>query len=322
MNEQMEIAVIPAQQEQEQNNAPLIKLVQLPIIEERLRDLKPYVQQRVAAAMAMPCTEETVSEVKNLRAELNALATEAENRRKEVKKAIEAPYKQFQTVYDECIGNLFKEADKDLKGKIDAVENGMKEACEAGLRKLFGDLVAAHHLEWLQYERAGIKVSLTDAKAKTQPPKKLRDALTQFVERVAQDVDMILSLPDANEIMVEYRQTLNAPVAIQTVNLRHQRMAEAEAERARRDEARKQEQEAAARVAEAAQQFEAPQPVQFAPPVAVQEPEPPVQEIPVVQEAPAPEVYTVKFAVSGTLDQLLDLKRFMENGGYTYTDIE
>lgn len=313
-HDQMEISIVPAQQKH--GNGPLIKLVQLPIIEERLRELKPWVEQRVSQAMAMPCTDETVTEIKNIRAELNALFNEAEAHRKGVKTAVMKPYDDFEAVYKECITEPFKRADVDLKGKVVAVETGMKQLCEDGLRKLFGELTAAHHLAWLQYERAGIRVSLTDAKAKTQPPKKLRDALTQFVERVAQDVTMIHVLPDANEIMVEYRQTLNAPVAIQTVNLRHQRMAEAEAEKARRAEALKREQEAAARVAEAAQQFEAPQPVQFAPPVAV-------QEVPVdVQEAPAPETYTVKFAVSGTLDQLRDLKMFLANGGYTYTDIE
>ena len=318
MTEQMEISVIPAQQEQ--NNGPLIKLVQLPIIEERLRDLKPYVQQRVAAAMAMPCTEETVSEVKNLRAELNALATEAENRRKEVKKAIEAPYKQFQTVYNECIGNLFKEADKDLKGKIDAVENGMKEACEKGLRELFAELTTARHLPWLKYEQVGVRVSLTDAKAKTQPPKKLAAQVTDFVERVAQDVEMIGGLPDAAEIMMEYRQTLNAPGAIQTVKLRHQRIAEEQVETERLAKIQQEEAEAAAKVAEIAREMEEPvqQVMGFQPaaPVAA-----PVFE-PVATVVVVPETYTVKFAVSGTLEQLRSLKAFLESGGYEYTDIK
>lgn len=308
MDEQLAIIAAP---EQEQSQVPIIRLMQLPVIQERLREVKPFVEARVQAALAMPCTDDTLTEIKATRAELNALFAEAETQRKGVKQAIMEPYNNFEAVYKECISAPFSKADAELCSKVNAVENGMKQTCEDGLREHFAKLTTSHHLAWLKYEQAGIKISLTDAKAKTQPPKKHRDHLTQFVESVARDVDMILSLMDAAEIMEEYRRSLNATQAIQTVNLRHQRIREAQIEAERLAEQKKREQEAAARVAEAAQQFEAPKPVQFAPPVPVQE-----------QPPEAPAVFTVKFAVSGTLEQLKYLKRFLEDNGYNYEDIQ
>ena len=46
------------------NNIIVVK--QLPIIEERLRELKADIESRTSAAMSMECTEDTVKEVKKI----------------------------------------------------------------------------------------------------------------------------------------------------------------------------------------------------------------------------------------------------------------
>lgn len=113
----------------------------------------------------------------------------------------------------------------------------MKRRCEDGLRDYFAELCAVHHLDWLTYERAGIKVDMASAKAKT--PKKLREQLVSFVVGVAESVERIGSLEDAGEIMVEFQRSLNAADAICTVQERHRRIEEQKAAQ----EARKAEQE-------------------------------------------------------------------------------
>ena len=320
MNDQMEIAVpgcqavVPA----EIPLAQLIVLRQIPVIEDKLLEYKATIESRVSAAVAAAMDADSIDEVKRVRAELRKEAETVDNMRKAIKQEAEKPIKALDATFKTCATNAYAQADKILKEYIDNGENALKNACENGLRDLFAELTTAHHLPWLKYEWAGIRVSLTDAKAKTQPPKKLAVQVTDFVERVAQDVAMIGGMPDAAEIMTEYRQTLNAPGAIQTVKLRHQRIAEEQAEAARRAEIRRQEEEAAARVAEIAQQME--EPVQQ---VMGFQPAAPVAAPVVEPVAPAaPETYTVKFAVSGTLGQLRSLKSFLESGGYEYTDIK
>ena len=49
----------------------LIRLVQLPVIEERLRDLKEATERRTDQAMSMVCAPDTLAAVKTVRAELN-----------------------------------------------------------------------------------------------------------------------------------------------------------------------------------------------------------------------------------------------------------
>lgn len=211
----------------------LIRVTQLPIIEERLRSMKDQVDQRVEAALSLVCTEETIQAVKAERAALNKEFAALEEQRKAVKAAVMGPYETFEAVYRECVSDAFRRADAALKGKINDTESEMRRRCEEGLREYFAELCAVHHLDWLEYERAGIKVDMASAKAKT--PKRLREQLAQFVAGVSESVDRINLLDDAEEIMVEYMRTLDAADAICTVHDRHRRIEEERAAREARD---------------------------------------------------------------------------------------
>ena len=272
----------------------LIRVAQIPIIEDRLHEVKARVDKRVADAMALVCTEETVQTVKATRTELNKEFGELEDLRKAVKAAVLDPYNRFEAVYRECVSIAYKSADADLKQKVNDVETDMKRRCEDGLREYYMELCAAHRIDFVPFERTGVVVSLADAKAKTQPPKKLREQLTQFISKVDQDVNLIASMDDADEIMEAYHKSLDAAVAIGIVQERHRRIEEAKAARAAREEEQSRE-------AEAVKKVEA-----FAPPV-VREPE--VAAEPIVR---------CRFTVTATKTQLKKLKEFMNMEGIQY----
>lgn len=271
----------------------LIRVAQLPVIEEQLRSVKSAVDARVMEALAMECTEDTVQTVKAERAELRKQFDDLEERRKAVKAAVMGPYNQFEAVYKECISDAFKGADASLKRKIDDVEGEIKRRCEDDLRAYFDELCLAHHIGFLRFEQAGVKVCIADAKQKT--PKKLREQLVQFVARAASDVDRIADMDDAEEIMVEYQKSLNLADAIGTVLDRHRRIqAQREAAKARD----------AARAAEAAavQKVDA-----VAPPIQVQAD--PLDEI----------IDCCAFTVIGaTRRQLRKLREFLKQEGIRY----
>lgn len=267
----------------------LIKVTQLPVIEEQLRTVKDRVDGEVKQALSLVCSEETLAAVKNARADLSKRFAELEGMRKAVKKAVMDPYERFESIYRECVSDAFKRADGELKGKISAVELEIKQRCEESLREYFAELCDAEHLDFLRFEQSGVKVDMISAKQKT--PKKLREQLTAFVSGVAQSVNLIATMDDAEEIMVEFQRTLNAAEAIGTVQERHRRMeAERTAQEARKA-AREQEQAASAKVDA------------LAPPVALAQEE---------------TEYTCTFKVRGTMHQLKALKAFMEKEGIRY----
>lgn len=266
----------------------LIRLIQLPVIEERLRDLKEATEHRVAEAMSLVVSDETLTAVKNVRAELNRDFTEYENQRKAVKAAIMAPYDRFEAVYRECVTEPFKRADADLKGKIDATEREIKGRCEKQLEAYFQELCAVNHVDFLTFAQTGVKVDMASARSKT--PKKLMDQLRIMVEGCAQAMATIDGMEHGDEIAVEYKKCLDLTFAIRLVTERHQKL---EAERQRKAEMEKY---TVSPVPEPAEVTPVPKRVQKA----------------------AVEYLTCTFTVTDTRERLKLLKNFLDSNGYQY----
>ncbi len=264
----------------------LIRVTQLPQIEERLRDFKEAVTQRTEEAKSLVCTEESLAFVKQYRSDLRREFDELEAQRKQVKAAIFAPYESFEAVYKECVADAFKAADAALKGKIDEAEGEIKKRCEDGLREYFDELCAAHGLDWLTFERSGVKVDMASAKQKT--PKKLREQLKDFVDSVDMDCEAIANTQHADEVMAEYKRCLRYSEAVAIVQARHQRM---EQERAALE----------ARSAQKAAEAEAVRKVEdVVPPVVVEEKK------------------TATFTVTDTRERLIALREWMKANNYQY----
>lgn len=237
----------------------LIRVTQLPVIEEELRALKETVDNRIAEALALVCTEETVQTVKSERTQLRKDFEALEAQRKAVKAAVLGPYERFEGIYKECVSDSYKKADAALKGKIDETEAEIKRRCDESLREYFAELCEVNHLDWLEYERAGIKVDMASAKAKT--PTKLRKQVAEFVAYVNESVNLIADMDDAEEIMVEFIRSLDVGQAIGTVQDRHRRIEAERAAKEEREAAQKADIEAVERVVQVQKSY-TPRPVE------------------------------------------------------------
>ena len=270
----------------------LMKVTQLPVIEEHLRSRKEQTEQRVAEAMSLVCTDETLTSVKNIRAEMNREFADAETQRKAIKAAIMEKYDSFEAVYRECIADPYKRADADLKAKIDAAESEIKSRCEEMLLCYFQELCAVNEINFLSFGQTGVKVDMASARAKT--PKKLMEQIKLKVDGVAQDMKTIGTMGEnAPEIMVEYKKNLDLSLAISVVNERHRR-AEEEREAVKRH--------TVSPAARAAGDTVAAAP----------------QVVPKRVEQAAVERLTVSFRVTDTRERLRLLKQFLVSNGYQY----
>lgn len=268
----------------------LIAIKQLPILEECAHAAQKEVEERIFVASSMVCTEDTVKAVKANRSENRKLLDSIKMQIRDVEDALLAP---FSPIKEFCKNELIaplEALDERQKQDISDVEDGIiKARCEADLRRYFDELCAVHHLDWLTYERAGIKVDMASAKAGT--PKKLRERLAAWVEHVSQQVDAIQKMEYSDKILYEYKLSLNFASAIDIVHDRHRRIEEQKTAQ----ESRKAEQ---AREAEMVRRVEA-----LAPPVVVETPEP---------------VVKCTFTVHTTKGQLRKLKEFLIMEGIQY----
>lgn len=275
----------------------IMRVVQLPVISEQLKTLKDNVTARTQLAKHMDCTPETLAECKALRAELNREFSDAEARRKEIKTAVEAPYKEFEAVYKSCISDAYRLADSILKEKIRTVEEAIKDECDERLRDYFAELCMAEGVDWLSYEQIGVTVDMASAKQKT--PKKLMEQIRAAVIGSKQDVEALRGMENAAELLAEYKQCLSLPAAISRVAERHAR---AEQERAR--EAARREQTATAAVVRQADDT----PEDYTP-------------LPQHIASVAPETLTIGFRVTDTRERLKLLRNFLIQNHYSYENL-
>lgn len=272
----------------------IIQVKQLPIIVEQLHEVKAEVTAKVEQALSLVCTEDTVKDVKKVRSELNKELKDYEERRKAVKKAIMTPYEQFETVYKDCISDTYKKADTELKGKIDSVENELKEQKKAEVKGYFDEYLQSKGIDFVTFENAHINVTLSASM------KGLKEQVKAFVDKIVDDLNLINTQEHKDDILYEYKQSLNVSNAITTVTNRYKAIEEAKAREEERKAREQAEAEAAAKVESV---------VESAAPPTVEPIAPPVEE---------EKTYTLKFTVRGTMPQLKALKEFMNNGGYDY----
>lgn len=308
-------------------NTEIIVVKQLPIIEEQLRTVQQNIQSMVNDVLSMECTEETVKAVKKARADLNAQFKELEVRRKAVKTQIEAPYKAFEAVYKSCAGDIFADADRKLAQKIRAVEDGLREKRASTVRSYFEEYRDSLNLpaDLADYRYAGINVTLSATE------KSLKAQAKAFLDRIKDDLSLIGTQPDPDEVLTEYRECRNVARAVQIVRERHARI---EAERRRREEeqeAQRKAQEHAAeveQVIEEEEQLSMPEPTEapadeFHAPVAEPVPEEKPEEEATTEPEhgefePLPLLYCTVIKVTGTKQQLKDLKKYIIDGGMSY----
>lgn len=270
----------------------LIIVKQLPIIEENLLALKQEIEEKADRAIHLVCTEDTVKEIKVVRTDLNKEFAELETQRKFVKDQVMKPYEAFELVYKDCVSEIYKKADKDLKTKIDEVEDGLKKEKENKITEYFNEYLQSNGIDFVTYDKASIKVSMSDSL------KSLKDKAKAFIDKICEDIDLIKTQQYADEIMVEYENTLNVSTAVTTVSNRRKALELKKEQEAARIEAQ-------AKTVEAVKQID--KIVELAAPVAK-----PVEIL--VKE----KQYKATFEVQGTLDELKAVKAFLENGGYKY----
>lgn len=282
----------------------LIVVKQLPIIQERLKELSTEIDKKVENAKSLICTEETVKEVKQVRADLNKDFKDLEMQRKLVKEQVLAPYMQFEEIYKQYVSDKYKNADIELKNKVDSIENELKNRKEQEIRDYFEEYKKANNIDFIAYGQARINVTLSASM------KSLKEQAKAFIDKIVDDLKLIETQEHKAEILVEYKQSLNVGNAITTVTNRFRAIEE---EKRRQEELKQRQLEEAKRIVEqnikiqeeatkkALDNFVAPE----------------VLQVPVIEEKQE-EILTLKFTVKGTRTKLKELKQFLESGGYDY----
>lgn len=266
----------------------LIVVKQLPIIEQQLKTISKDIDERIAEIEKLEVNESTIKEVKKVRSEFKKDFMELEEKRKQVKKSILSPYEQFEEIYKNYVTNKFTKADNDLKNKIDAIEKTLKDKKEKEVKEYFEEYKKANKIDFVEYKQINIRVGLSDSL------KSLKEQVKKFIDQRVDDLNLIYTLEHKTEILVEYKQSLNASLAISNVNKRFKAIEE-EKQKIKRD---KELEKVIVDIEKDSDKYNE------------------ILERP--EEVIESKEYTLKFTVRATKIKLQELKKFLKNGGYIY----
>ena len=242
MNDKEEMIIV-------KDNPNLIVINQLPVISEQLDMVKAEIQRRTAFADTVTVSEENRQEIKKMRAAMNAEKSRLDDVYKTAIEKVIAPIQAVQDKYKDCVG-LYTKANSQLKAKIDVIEDGLKLAKENSVKEYFEELVTAKKIDFISFERLGLKITLSVSE------KKLKEQVNNIVERVATDLKAIEIQENKEEILVEYKKSLNVSEAVSIVDARHKAIQAEKERKAKQAEQRARELAAAKAVEDAARQQE------------------------------------------------------------------
>ena len=204
----------------------VITIVQLPVIEERLKEISLQAQVKCDKALALPCDEDSYKEKKKARAELRTDFEEIEKQRKAVIAAVNEKLKPFLETYAALITSVYSETDKKLKEDIDSVTFKIIEEKRNGIKDYFDELMCAKFPngkpDFVTFENVGLDITMSISR------KKAEAACLSFVEKLYSDIEYI-TLKDDPELYSEYARTLDLTIAQTNIEKRRRDKAAAEA---------------------------------------------------------------------------------------------
>lgn len=251
------------------------------LIKDRALSIKSFYENLVIAE----------DDVKDMKAEMAAL-----NKTKDVVKKYRIDIvKEFNKPLDEFVANaketekLLSEAHDSLKSQVKVFEDARLEERKQEVIEYFNEYAKSLDIDFVPFESSGLSVGLSGSM------KSYKEACKNFLDRIDSDLKLIYSQDEEsiNEILVEYKKSLNVGNAIITVKER-KRALELEKERQEALNALKAKEEEVVKK---------------------------VEEVTAPKEVVEPKKYTARFKVTTTLDQLKDLKKYMDLKGINYESI-
>lgn len=160
--------------------------------------------------------EENKSSLKNLRTELNKELREYENARKEIKKIVEQPYKDFEVEY-KVLKEVYDEASSLLREKIDEVEDAQREEKKNNLVIYFNELKVSlnetikelgFNLDFVSFDVLGLNITISASETS------LRKQVNETLERVCNDLRVISGNAHKSRLYAKYSVNLDLSRAL------------------------------------------------------------------------------------------------------------
>jgi len=192
-----------------------ISLKQSPIIQykQELKIIGKSIDERLEKLdlKNQVATIDTLKFQKELRADFNKELKEYESQRTLIKKEILKEYDEFETLYKSEVKGKIEKAVETLKDNIAFVEDDLRSKKEKTIKDYFNELCLNKKIDFLTFDQTDINITLS------VNDKQYKEKCVEFVNKVADDLELIDTQFNKTEILVEYKTSLNAARSIKTI---------------------------------------------------------------------------------------------------------
>lgn len=257
-------------------------------IEDNIKKVKDFAIQTKEYYTGIVFTEATKEEAEKEKADINKFKKQVEDLRKKIVKKYNEPISIFE--------QTAKEAEKLLTEAYDLINTQVKvfdakelEKVREKVESYFDEYAASKGIDFIKFVHMNLSITKGLLTATNNLTKKTQEMINEFIDKCEKDLNLINTLENKDEILIEYKKTLNAADSIALVMDRHKQL-----ENMKKQEEMKEEQKITDEVM--LEKIEKA----LSAPKEIEEKE---------------EVFEMTFTVKGTKTQLKELKQYLVERG-------
>ena len=187
----------------ELNINEIVKIEALPKIFYELEKVGEYLDTELAEIKKMDVSEESKQSIKKVRANINEMLKQFEDKRKEIKNKCLEAYTLFEEKYNGEVKNKLTNASEELKDAISVIETKQIKQKEDEIFAFIDEHIHANHLDNIIMTPeviifANLKINLSTSL------KSLKEDAKAFIERVANEVKLIELEDTPSNLLYEY----------------------------------------------------------------------------------------------------------------------
>lgn len=275
----------------------IVKIETMAVIKQQLDEVEKIIDDKVKdipetlkkiKSMSFDEQENEKKDIKSYQQHLSKILEQLENKRKEIKKQINKPYDEFNEYYTNGVYTKLNNGINELKEVVNDIESLQKDEKRLELEEFANQHIEYHHLEnIIKFEDISLNITLSASM------KSLKEEILEFITKVGNDLELINTETNKDEIMYEYLHNgFMCGQAMLTIRKRHEDIQKISEQQDKVEEIQQEEQKVAEKVEEI-----------ITPPKQIIEDD---------------EVIKVSFTITTTKEKIKKLKEFLKEEGIEY----
>lgn len=280
---------------EEFNINEIVKVESIGVIKQQLDKVESFIDEKVKnipetlkkiKEMSFLEQEDEKGDIKKYKQYLSNLQKQLEDKRKEIKKEINKPYEEFNDYYNSGVYKKLNEGITQLNEVINEIETLQKDEKELEIKEFAKQHIEDNNLDGIvSYESIGLNITLSAS------VKSLKDQVLEFIDKVVNDVKLIELEEYGDEILLEYKKSLDFSKSKLDVLTRHKQLEELQ----KKQEQDKQQEIQEEKVIEKVEEITTPKEI--------------------IEDE---DLITVSFKVTGTKEQIKQIKNLIIELGVNY----